>query len=193
MVSFLQVSLLKFSMNFWSVPRSYMPSLCGPLWLNHPNNIWWRVQIMKLIIIQFSASSCDFLPLRCKWTCHTSIVSTTELRDMILNVPASYSVGFRFESELGNGVSGLNVCSFSFGATGWMIGGSSPVRGWEFFSSLPRPDRFWGPPSLQSNGYQGVKRPGREADHSPPSSAKVKEWAGIYLHSPSTPHGMVLS
>jgi len=132
MVSFLQVSLLKFSMNFWSVPRSYMPSLCGPLWLNHPNNIWWRVQIMKLIIIQFSASSCDFLPLRCKWTCHTSIVSTTELRDMILNVPASYSVGFRFESELGNGVSGLNVCSFSFGATGWMIGGSSPVRGWEF-------------------------------------------------------------
>jgi hypothetical protein len=33
----------------------------------------------------------------------------------------------------------------------------------------------------------GVKRPGRESDHSPPSSAKVKEWMEIYLHSPNTP------
>jgi hypothetical protein len=37
------------------------------------------------------------------------------------------------------------------------------------------PDRFWGPPSLLSNGYRGVKRPGREADHSPPTSVEVKE------------------
>jgi hypothetical protein len=47
------------------------------------------------------------------------------------------------------------------------------------FSSPPRPDRLWGPLSLLSNGYQGpfsprVKRQGREADHSPPSSAEVK-------------------
>jgi hypothetical protein len=28
---------------------------------------------------------------------------------------------------------------------------------------------------------------GREADHSPPSSAEVKEWAELYLHSPNTP------
>jgi hypothetical protein len=33
----------------------------------------------------------------------------------------------------------------------------------------------------------GVKRPGREADHSPPSSAEVKEWVELYLHSPNTP------
>jgi hypothetical protein len=33
----------------------------------------------------------------------------------------------------------------------------------------------------------GVKRLGREADHSPPSSAEVKEWAELYLHSPNTP------
>jgi hypothetical protein len=32
---------------------------------------------------------------------------------------------------------------------------------------------------------------GREADHSPPSSAEVKEWVKMYLHSPNTPswHG----
>jgi hypothetical protein len=28
---------------------------------------------------------------------------------------------------------------------------------------------------------------GREADHSSPSSAKVKEWMELYLHSPNTP------
>jgi hypothetical protein len=28
---------------------------------------------------------------------------------------------------------------------------------------------------------------GREADHSPPSSADVKEWVQLYLHSPNTP------
>jgi hypothetical protein len=33
----------------------------------------------------------------------------------------------------------------------------------------------------------GVKRPGRETDHSPPSSAEVKECVELYLHSPNTP------
>jgi hypothetical protein len=33
----------------------------------------------------------------------------------------------------------------------------------------------------------GVKRPGREADHSTPSSAEVKECVGLYLHSPNNP------
>jgi hypothetical protein len=28
---------------------------------------------------------------------------------------------------------------------------------------------------------------GREADHSIPSSAEVKEWVGLYLHSPNSP------
>jgi hypothetical protein len=28
---------------------------------------------------------------------------------------------------------------------------------------------------------------GCEADHSPPSSAEVKEWVELYLHSPNTP------
>jgi len=32
-----------------------------------------------------------------------------------------------------------------------------------------------------------VKRPGRETDHSPPSSAEVKECVQLYVHSPNTP------
>jgi hypothetical protein len=31
--------------------------------------------------------------------------------------------------------------------------------------------------------FFGVKRPGHEADHSPPSSAEVKECVELYLHS----------
>jgi hypothetical protein len=32
--------------------------------------------------------------------------------------------------------------------------------------------------------FPGVKRLGRESDHSHPSSAEVKEWVELYLHSP---------
>jgi hypothetical protein len=33
---------------------------------------------------------------------------------------------------------------------------SIPGGGWEFFSSTPRPERLWCPPSLLTNGYQGL-------------------------------------
>jgi hypothetical protein len=39
----------------------------------------------------------------------------------------------------------------------------------------------------------GVKLPGREADHSPPSSAEVKECVELCLHSPIRFHGVVFS
>jgi hypothetical protein len=74
---------------------------------------------------------------------------------------------------------------------GWMIGGSSPDRGWKFFSSPLCPDWLLGPSNLLSDGYQGLirggKTAGREADQSPPSSAEVKECMKLCFHSPSTP------
>jgi hypothetical protein len=39
----------------------------------------------------------------------------------------------------------------------------------------------------------GIKRPGREADHSPPFSAEVKECMELYFRSPICLHGMMLS
>jgi hypothetical protein len=50
---------------------------------------------------------------------------------------------------------------------------------WDVLSSPPRPDGHWDLPSFLSNAYRealipGVKRLGREADHSPPSSTEVK-------------------
>jgi hypothetical protein len=68
---------------------------------------------------------------------------------------------------------------------------SIPGGGWEFFSKPPRPERLWGPtqPPIQRVRRAlslGVKRPWREADHSPPCSAEVKEWVELYFHSSST-------
>jgi hypothetical protein len=39
----------------------------------------------------------------------------------------------------------------------------------------------------------GVKRPGREADHSPPPSTEVKECVELYLHYPVRLLGVVLT
>jgi hypothetical protein len=39
----------------------------------------------------------------------------------------------------------------------------------------------------------GVKRPEREADHSPPSSAEVKGCLVLYLHSSIRLHGVVIN
>jgi hypothetical protein len=39
----------------------------------------------------------------------------------------------------------------------------------------------------------GVKRPGREADHSPPSTAEVKNAWSYTSAPPIRPHGVVLS
>jgi len=43
-------------------------------------------------------------------------------------------------------------------ATGWIIWGSSLGRGWECSFPPPHSDRFWGPPSLLSDSYQGLFR-----------------------------------
>jgi hypothetical protein len=65
--------------------------------------------------------------------------------------------------------------------------GSSP-GGVRIFSSPNRPDRLWGATQPPIEWVQGalsprIKRPGREAEHSPPTSAEVKKiW--IYTSTP---------
>jgi hypothetical protein len=75
-------------------------------------------------------------------------------------------------------------------ATGWLGLDSRGRLKISLFTTVSRmalgptqPPIQWAPgdPSLR------VKRPGREADYSPPSSAEVKEWVELYLHSPNMP------
>jgi hypothetical protein len=61
--------------------------------------------------------------------------------------------------------------------------GVESCLGQEF--SPRRQDRLWGPHNLLSNEWVlGIKRPGREGDHSPAASAR--ENVDLYIHSP--PH-----
>jgi hypothetical protein len=83
----------------------------------------------------------------------------------------SYWISFRSRDSNGLAARGSVPCS---------------VR---FFYCAQRADPLWGRPSLLSDGYRGlfppgIKRPGREADHSPPSSAEVKKGKAI----PPLPH-----
>jgi hypothetical protein len=52
-----------------------------------------------------------------------------------------------------------------------------------------QPPLQWVPGALSL----GVKRPGRETDHSPTSNVEVKECMELYLHYPVRLHGVVLS
>jgi hypothetical protein len=78
-------------------------------------------------------------------------------------------------------------------AMGWTIGvlgfDSRQGLGIFLFTTASRtaleptqPPIQWVPGALSLE----VRRPEREADHSPPSSAEVKECVELYLHSPST-------
>ena len=62
-------------------------------------------------------------------------------------------------------------------ATGWTVRGSNTGCGKSYFSSPNRPYRLSGPPNLLFSSYREVKRPERDVNHAPPSSAEVRnEW-----------------
>jgi hypothetical protein len=72
----------------------------------------------------------------------------------------------------------MQVCRGAGVATGWTVPGAIPGRGKIFvYSKASRPV-----PGLPAAFSQGVKRPGREADHSRPSTAEVKNGGAIPPH-----------
>jgi hypothetical protein len=59
--------------------------------------------------------------------------------------------------------------------TGWTIRETNPGGG-EIFHT--RPERPWGPPSVQYNGHRdfpGAERPGRGVDHPPHLAQRLKK------------------
>jgi hypothetical protein len=78
-----------------------------------------------------------------------------------------------------------------------MVGVRFPAGAGIFlFDTMSRPDLGPTQPPIQwlpGDLSVEVKRPGREPDHSPPSSTEVKECVGLHLHSPIRLHRVVLS
>jgi len=104
---------------------------------------------------------------RWTWACDRNPVTTDHIRAQTF--PATLPTSVSIVTRLRTGRVGLN---------------SRRGHWWNFFSSPPRSNRLWGSPSLLSNGngdsFQDGKRPEREADHSPPASAEVKNaWSLI--------------
>jgi hypothetical protein len=63
-------------------------------------------------------------------------------------------------------------------------GGVRILAGRRFVSSPQHSDRLWGQPSLLSKGFlwwgEGLKRPGRQTDQSPATSAEVKKYGALH-------------
>jgi hypothetical protein len=73
-------------------------------------------------------------------------------------------------------------------STGWTIWVSYPGKDKIIFRPPIYPYLLWGTLSIYASRgmFLGVKRPGLEADHSPPFSSEVKTME-LHFHSPYTP------
>jgi hypothetical protein len=58
----------KSSMHFFSPHSCYMPCPSHPPSLDHSNYIWRRIQVMKLLVMQFSSKCYHFIPLWSKYS-----------------------------------------------------------------------------------------------------------------------------
>jgi hypothetical protein len=108
---------------------------------------------------------CPHLKRRTNNYCSFSLL--TWANDFIVTAPLNRRKWRRF--------SGYLNCNSGLGSSVSIVTGYGLDGGGEIFRTCP--DRPWGPPSLLCNGYRvfpgGRKRPRRDADLSPTSSAEV--------------------
>jgi hypothetical protein len=124
---------------------------------------------MKLLIMQSSAALRPFIHLSSKYPLQYAVLKKS--RDSSIGIALGYGLDDR----------GSRV-RFPAGAGNFLFTTASRTA-----LGPTQPPIHWVPGALSL----GVKRPGRGADHSPPSSAEVKEWVELYLHCLNTPpwHG----
>jgi hypothetical protein len=68
--------LTKILYAFLIPPMREIPHPSHSPWFDHPNNIWWSIQVMKLLIMQSPPASSHFLPLRPKYKLWNSLWKT---------------------------------------------------------------------------------------------------------------------
>jgi hypothetical protein len=106
-----------------------------PSRLHFHNNNWWRLQIMKNFVMLFSPPSWYFLA-------------------QILAFSPMPCPQRSCDSAVG--------IATGYGLDGRGVGVRIAVEAW-FFSTTRRPDRFWSPPSILSNGYRVLFSGGKAA------------------------------
>jgi hypothetical protein len=89
---------------------SYLAKLhLNIVWLNYSDYIWQRVQVMKLLIMQSSPTSCHFIPLRSKYSPQHLFSSTLSLCSS-LNVRGQVSHTYETTGK----VTVLHILIFAF-------------------------------------------------------------------------------
>ena len=74
-----------------------------------------------------------------------------------------------------------------------MVRGSNPSGGARFLAPVQTgPGAYPASCTMGTGSFLGVKRPGRGADHPPPSSAEVEGRVELYICSPSGPSWPVI-
>jgi hypothetical protein len=150
--------------------RPFINTFLGPIFLI-------SIQFSKTLIICFSFKARDQVSHPYNETIHLphqiwfSHLATNETAQSLQRLTTGWTIGWLwFESRWGLGI-------FHFDTV------SRPALG------PKQPPIQWVPGALSL----GVKRLGRKADHSSPSSAEAKEYVELYLHSSIRIDGMVLS
>jgi hypothetical protein len=140
-----------------------MPCPPHPPWLDNTNYTWRRVQVMKLLTMQFSPTSNLFIHLWCKCSLSTLFSNTLSLCSFI-NVRDQVSHPYRTTGKI---IVSYILIFMLLDRILWLADpllyglddrkvGVQVSAGSRIFSSPRFPDRLWGPPSFLSNVYRGL-------------------------------------
>jgi hypothetical protein len=147
-----------------------------------------QCRVLKYSLWQIFGKMCNFIRNFCHVSCvHVMCTDVTNTGDVCLHVSSRESLdefAWRLymnptpQESTQKSYTPISNSSVRI-AMGYRLDvrGLIPGRGKRFLSTPPYPERLWVPPSLSiipRTLSAGLKRSGREADHSPPSSTEVK-------------------
>ena len=91
----------------------YMPCPFYSSWFYYPNGIWWRVQIIKLLVMQFSPLPCYLVPLSPNIILSTLFSNTLILYDIFSTLHHSLEL-FHQPNLMHNFLYSLTICLLNY-------------------------------------------------------------------------------